>query len=402
MSDEVKVLFQRAAEEVLLDREAWADGMFAAILRNERVRELAHDSSIREMLREANMATLLHWVTENLERPGARVTPDERSAMLDGARELVRRGLEETTLDAHRRGQSAAWQQWMQVCFRLTDDAALLRKLLEISALSMSAYVDDALAAVAERIEAEREELTHGSDARRRSAVGLIIEGAPVAQAKIEADLGYRLSGRHTAAVIWSPPGSGTAPLEVAAEAIMSMSGARRRLTVAAGSNTLWIWLATGAAPPPGQVAAHLRDHPQVRVALGRPGSGGEGFRRSHLDAIATQRLLALGHVGRAAASFEDIHLMAVLSQEHPLVDEFLSDTLGPLRQADDATREAVRVYVRTLGNGTRAAESLFTHRNTLMRRVARAEALLPRPLEESAINVAVALEILHWRGDER
>ena len=41
-----------------------------------------------------------------------------------------------------------------------------------------------------------------------------------------------------------------------------------------------------------------------------------------------------------------------------------------------------------------------YTHRNTLVRRLTRADESLPRPLAETSVEVAVALEALRWRGD--
>jgi DNA-binding PucR family transcriptional regulator len=49
--------------------------------------------------------------------------------------------------------------------------------------------------------------------------------------------------------------------------------------------------------------------------------------------------------------------------------------------------------------NASRAATRLYTHRNTLLRRLARADELLPHPLAECSVNVAVALNVLRWRG---
>lgn len=49
--------------------------------------------------------------------------------------------------------------------------------------------------------------------------------------------------------------------------------------------------------------------------------------------------------------------------------------------------------------NVSRAAAALYTHRNTLLRRLARAEALLPRPLAECSVEVGIALDVLFWRG---
>jgi DNA-binding PucR family transcriptional regulator len=58
-----------------------------------------------------------------------------------------------------------------------------------------------------------------------------------------------------------------------------------------------------------------------------------------------------------------------------------------------------VRTFVAEQCNASRAATRLYTHRNTLLRRLARAERLLPRPLAEASVDVAVALDVVRWRG---
>ncbi|MFG2857703.1 helix-turn-helix domain-containing protein [Streptomyces mirabilis] len=51
--------------------------------------------------------------------------------------------------------------------------------------------------------------------------------------------------------------------------------------------------------------------------------------------------------------------------------------------------------------NTTRAAGRLYTHRNTLLRQLDRADQLLPKPLEDNTVKVAVALDLLQWRGSD-
>ncbi|MNH46610.1 hypothetical protein D3C79_1094630 [compost metagenome] len=61
------------------------------------------------------------------------------------------------------------------------------------------------------------------------------------------------------------------------------------------------------------------------------------------------------------------------------------------------------------LANGcniTQTAEVLGTHRNTLLRRLERAQDLLPIPLADHRIQIAAALELVIWStpldGDEQ
>jgi DNA-binding PucR family transcriptional regulator len=179
----------------------------------------------------------------------------------------------------------------------------------------------------------------------------------------------------------------------------MRAAGAPRRLTVVAGAAALWVWLPVGTAPRTEDLAGPLAATPDVRVAVGRPGTDVEGFRRSHLDAATTQRMLARLTSPQQVARYEDVQLVALLTAEPTQVEEFLADTLGGLLTADAEVREAVGAYVRELGNASRTAQRLYTHRNTVLRRLARADELLPRPLAENVLGVAAALEVLRWRG---
>ncbi len=400
VSERTRELFRRGAEAALDPRAEWIEELHAAALGSDRMRPVAEDPVLAEATRRANLANLLHWAAANVQHPGRRVPANLGPEVLEASRDLVRRGLDQSGLDAYRTAQGVAWRRWMEICFQLTADPAELRELLDVSALSITAFIDDTVAAVSERMVAERAELTRGGHAERRATVALLLEGAPIARARAEAQLGYGLTGPHTAAVVWS--GSGTAgpeDLEAAAEALTRAAGAPRRLTVVASAAALWVWLPVGTAPRVADLTASLAGTPGVRVAVGRPGRDVEGFRRSHLDAATTQRMLARLTSPQQAARYEDVQLVALLTAEPAAVDEFLADTLGGLLTADAEVRRTVHTYVQELGNASRTAERLWTHRNTVLRRLARAEELLPRPLADNVLGVAAALEVLRWRG---
>ena len=400
LSPRGRELFRRGAETALDPRADWVEELHAAALGGPRMRPVAEDPVLAAATRRVNLANLLHWAAANVQHPGRRVPPNTGPESLDTARDLVRRGLDESVLDAYRAAQGVAWRRWMQICFELTSDPAELRELLDVSALSIATFIEDTVAATSERMRAERDELTRGAHAERRAAVTLLLEGAPISRARAEAQLGYGLAGPHTAAVVWSGSGTASEQLEAAAEAVVRASGAAHRLTVVASAAALWVWLPVATAPNAGQLAGELAAHPDVRVAVGRPGRDVDGFRRSHLDAATTQRMVARLTSARQVARYEDVQLVALLTGEPTLADEFLADTLGDLLHAEAETRHAVLTYVRELGSTSRTAERLYTHRNTVLRRLARADELLPRPLAENVVSVAAALEVLRWRGN--
>ena len=80
---------------------------------------------------------------------------------------------------------------------------------------------------------------------------------------------------------------------------------------------------------------------------------------------------------------------------------QFIAHTLGELATADPALRKVLHTFLESGCNGKYTADVLHLHRNTFLRRLARAEALLPRPLAESRVHVAAALEVLNWSDAE-
>ena len=82
--------------------------------------------------------------------------------------------------------------------------------------------------------------------------------------------------------------------------------------------------------------------------------------------------------------------------------ERFVREILGDLAYAPREVRETVLAFVEERGSVNRVAARQYSHRNTVLRRVARAEALLPRPLAENPVQVATALQVLRWTGHGR
>jgi len=99
-------------------------------------------------------------------------------------------------------------------------------------------------------------------------------------------------------------------------------------------------------------------------------------------------------------ASYDQVQLVALLEQDRRTADAFVEDTLGRLAEADPELRLVASTYLRELGNVTRTAQRLYTHRNTVIRRLQRVDELLPRALADNPVHVATALELLAWRTD--
>ena len=357
----------------------------------------ATDPVLAAAVRRQNRANLVRWAEANVHAPGVRVPAEPGPEALAIARDLVRRGLDADALHGYRVGQNVGWQRWMGLAFELTSDPGELRELLDVSARSIFTYVDDVLAGIIAEIESERDQLTRGTHAQRLEVVSLILEGAPIDARRASMRLTYELARPHTAAIVWSDDvEADPAALEQGAEAVGRAADARP-LTVVASASTLWVWVAGEAGPRPEDVQAALGAVPGIRVALGPTAAGLAGFRRSHLDALATQRLMHRSPQLRLA-TYADVQVVALATADEERAHEFVSRTLGDLATAPAELRETLRVYLNEGSNAAQTARALFTHRNTVLTRLRRAQELLPDPLGGRVLQVALALEILRWR----
>ncbi|MDF0530106.1 PucR family transcriptional regulator [Tsukamurella sp. 8F] len=394
-SPRVRELIRTGAQLALSPPVEWKGALDEAVLAAAPV--LASDPDLAAAASRSNSANLLHWAAANVRDPGAPVAANVGAEPLAIARDIVRRGLDERALDAYRVGQTVALRFWIQIAFSLTDDPAELRELLDITTASISTFVDATLAALEQQIRSERHDLTRGAHADRLAAVTLLLDGAPIPPDRAEERLGYRLDRRHIAAIAWSDgaPGGDARVLDRVSEALGRASGARP-LSILASGATRWVWVPADdldLAP----VRAAVEGHPDVRVALGPAADGADGFRRSHLDALTTQRMLARLRSTEQVAQFSEVELVALITSDPEAAGRFVRRTLGGLAAADAELRRTVAMYIREQYNASRTAERLYTHRNTVLRRISRAQELLPAPLEESGAHVAVALEVLYW-----
>ncbi len=357
---------------------------------------VGEDPVLAEATRRSIRSSLMHWAAANVSNPGAPVPANLGPEPLSIARDMARRGLEPFTF---RPAQRVGWQLWMEIAFQLTADPEELRELFEVSFRSISDFIDATSAGIAAQVQRERDELTRGTHAERREVTALILDGAPISRQRAEARLGYALNRSHTAAVIWSDdPDSDLSQLDRVADAFGHAAGFARPLAVIASAATRWVWVADATLDVE-RVHQAVKDTPGVRIAIGTKAKGIEGFRRSHLEALTTQRMVAGLHSRQRVALFADVQLIALITGNPESADDFIKNTLGDFESASPELHKTVLTFINAQCSIGRTTKLLYTHRNTLLRRLDRAQQLLPRPLEDSSVHVAVALESLQWRG---
>ena len=137
---------------------------------------------------------------------------------------------------------------------------------------------------------------------------------------------------------------------------------------------------------------------PGVRVALGEPGAGLPGFRRSRIEAGHARRVATLAarppgtitRYGRVALS-----AMATVDPEQAQV--FVERQLGELAADEDVARRlaaTLATYLDENASRSRTARRLGIHENTVSYRVRQVEELLGRSVHEQALDLRVALAI--------
>src|ERR1700692_3186845 len=179
-SERVCELMRSCAEVLVSVPQEWLEEMHRATLSSEYMRTIAGDPVLAEATRRSNRANLLHWAAANISHPCEPVPANLGPEPLAIARDLVRRGLDASAVDAYRIGQNVAWRFWMQIAFGLTSDPQELRELLDVSAVPIHSLFDRTIAGIYRQMEVEREELTGGTHAERREVVELILDGAPI------------------------------------------------------------------------------------------------------------------------------------------------------------------------------------------------------------------------------
>jgi DNA-binding PucR family transcriptional regulator len=173
-------------------------------------------------------------------------------------------------------------------------------------------------------------------------------------------------------------------------------------LVVPVGSQTVWAW---GAIAPDAQCGHHtaLPEFGDTFVVVGQLHSGLDGFRRSHFEARAVERLVRMNaNRGRTPSAYEDLDLEVLLLSDTDAAMQFVARHLGPLA-ADNARmadlRSTLRCYLEMDHSLSKVASSEHISRNTVTYRVRRALDLCGHPPGTSTTKLRAALLAFDWLG---
>jgi DNA-binding PucR family transcriptional regulator len=230
----------------------------------------------------------------------------------------------------------------------------------------------------------------------RTETVQALLAGKHVDPVLAAQRLRYELDRDHVACVIWCEDEAGDqyGLLESTALQLASDAHLGPPLVVAMGGHVVYAWV--GSCTPIALSTAPVGE--SMRVAVGSPGRGIDGFRASHREAMQARRLAQLSnHRPGSVTRYEDLALTAVASADLDLARDFVARELGPLAEQDDDTvrlAATLRVYLEEHASPRRTAQRLGVHENTVKNRVRTIRELLGHAPEGRVAEVLVALRL--------
>jgi hypothetical protein len=284
---------------------------------------------------------------------------------------------------AYRIGQRSLWRWGVEALRSRIDDEAALAAAVEGLSDAVLVTGDALMTAVMERYAIERERWVRSADALHRATVEELLSGGKVDLSTASSRLRYELRRPHVAFVVWAEPGA--ALLESAAAAV----GGPGALVVPMSAGVVAGWCSPDALAPE-QV-----DAPAV-IAVGTPGDGLEGFRRSHVEALEARRVARLSELP-GPVHYDAVALAGLLTKDLEQARVFARRELGELAGADPAADRLASTVLTVLtaqGSPRRAAQVLGVHENTVAKRLRSAERKLGRSIDERPAELLSALII--------
>ncbi|WP_166872743.1 CdaR family transcriptional regulator [Salinibacterium sp. ZJ450] len=342
---------------------------------------------IRTFTRHVLTATLLRLADQD------RLPVDTGAIDRDLAEDIVARGIPLSDITQALRSMQREW-------LSLLIDAALGVRpdgigVVPALATSVTGTMDAWIGAATDAIVEERRRVYLAEQVRIRSAIELLVTAEPVDVEAVTQLLRIPLIGWHLSCAIGVPPG-GTVErrvLDGLVHLFARVVGSERMLRYETSAGTVHLWVTTDRPARTPRVE-DLRVPAPLLVGIGEPHPGPDGFRRTFLEASDALRLAgSLGDNG--GVSYGDAALAIVLSRDEERARWFVEHELRDL--ATDSPemadlRNTLRTFFDTRMRIAPAAERLFLHRNTLINRLDRIQAVLGHGVAERPAETQAAL----------
>lgn len=268
--------------------------------------------------------------------------------------------------------------------------------LRHISSLSFR-FLDAILADVTAEFEQERESKLQRSFARRDQTIHALLAGIAIDFEQSELTLGRRLGGAHQAAVAFASHAPTLDAAEIATRLQEAIASSGQKALVLTEQRTATAW----TDPPPEHPGSTFwRDVSKplaqsgVLLAVGEDGVGPTGFVRTKHQADLACDVARLCPP-QPLTNYSQVALAAVLTRDLAVGQAFMHDELGRLADPTEAAallRATLAAFYATGHEQSRTAARLQLHRNTVARRLSRAEEVLGHRLDTRVGEVQAAL----------
>lgn len=343
------------------------------------------DPEYRAYLR-ATVAEAIDYALLGIERGEEWEGPIPEAAMVQARRAARTRVKLDAVLRRYAAGDRLVGEFVVEEASQMPNEA--IRPLLR----AQGPHVDRMMAAVATEYMDELERIRRSPAQRVAERVQrLLAADTPVDAARLD----YELDAWHLGLVIASPR-----PDVVART--LSAGLERQPLVVQQGDDSVWAWLGGRARPVVDDVQRYLDSGVlgDVRIAVGEPHWGLEGWRLTHHEARAAQQVMMRRPQPLTRAS--EVILLAAVLRDEMLAQSLRETYLTPLDDGDSGLglRETLRAYFDAGFNAATAAAALEVDRHTVQRRLRKVEEALGRLLHTCHAELEVAL-VLEELDDE-
>jgi DNA-binding PucR family transcriptional regulator len=271
------------------------------------------------------------------------------------------------------------------------------------------AYIDRIVGQIIASYQQERDQWLLARAAGHAARVRTLLDEDARDVDLAESSLGYRLRRKHLGVVAWVHGELGGArglqELERTTSAAARRLEARGRpLFVPRDEATAWIWFPLASDTEISREMLELAfddGTDSIRVALGEPANGLDGFRQTHDEALRTYALALMASPGQRVTTFAEVGALALMCTDKEATRRWVNATLGELVMDDEPharMRDTLLMYLST-GSYTVTAERMVLHKNTAQYRVGKAEEALGAPLGERRADVELALRACHYLG---
>lgn len=313
------------------------------------------------------------------------------------ARTIARRGLELRVLSQlYHAGHRAVWRFVTEFVNDAHLPADFKVQLVVMMWEQTSEVMNSMLEELAATYTQEREKLLSGAFSTRVNTVREILDGTQNNIDDASVQLGYPLHRVHTALTLWitdDAPPLGSQILEPLARRLARSDPSGEILCVPSGTRGMWAWMASRSSEEPTIDSTVVPTG--VCVAVGRPGQGIDGFRRTHREAQAAHEVATRAQRSRPVTNYRDVELVSMLASRPEAMNTLIERELTGLLDDDELSvrlRETLRAVLAHLGNFEAAARQLSVHKNTVRYRVQQIEERLGQRINHRTLHLELAL----------